>query len=89
MSGFKKCLRRLFDYMYSLKRFLEVIACMQQLQVQENMVEFEKALEAVKVLKDQIQYRSQSSLNVACGYFTNSAFFKFSLEWHQFQFPSV
>ena len=28
------------------------------------MVEFEKALEAVKVIKDQIQYRSQSLLNL-------------------------
>ena len=30
---------------------------------------FEKALRAVKVIKDQIQYRSQSSLNLARGYF--------------------
>ena len=36
---------------------------MQQLQVQENVVGFEKALGAVKVIKDQIQYRSQSLLN--------------------------
>ena len=33
------------------------------------MVGFEKALEAVKVVKDQIQYRSQSLLNLARGYF--------------------
>ena len=30
---------------------------------------FEKALGAVKVIKDQIQYRSQSLLNFARGYF--------------------
>ena len=30
---------------------------------------FEKALGAVKVIKDQIQYRSQSLLNLARGYF--------------------
>ena len=29
---------------------------------------FEKALRAVKVIKDQIQYRSQSLLNLARGY---------------------
>ena len=33
------------------------------------MVGFEKVLEAVKVIKDQIQYRSQSLLNLARGYF--------------------
>ena len=37
---------------------------MQQLQVQENVVGFEKALGAVKMIKDQIQYRSQSLLNL-------------------------
>ena len=42
---------------------------MQQLQVRENVVGFEKALGAVKVIKDQIQYRSQSLLNLAHGYF--------------------
>ena len=31
---------------------------------------FEKALGAVKVIKDQIQYRSQSLLNLARGYFS-------------------
>ena len=36
-----------------------------QLQVRENVVGFEKALGAVKVIKDQIQYRSQSLLNLA------------------------
>ena len=30
---------------------------------------FEKALGAVKMIKDQIQYRSQSLLNLARGYF--------------------
>ena len=33
------------------------------------MVGFEKVLGAVKVTKDQIQYRSQSLLNLARGYF--------------------
>ena len=33
------------------------------------MVGFEKVLGAVKVIKDQIQYRSQSLLNLACDYF--------------------
>ena len=32
------------------------------------MVGLEKALGAVKMIKDQIQYRSQSLLNLACGY---------------------
>ena len=36
------------------------------------MVGFEKPLRAVKVIKDQIQYRSQSLLNLARGYFTKS-----------------
>ena len=44
---------------------------MQQLQVREDVVGFEKALGAVKVIKDQIQYRSQSLFNLACGYFSN------------------
>ena len=34
------------------------------------MVGFEKALGAVKVIKDQIQYRSRSLLNIARGYFS-------------------
>ena len=33
------------------------------------MVGFENALGAVKVIKDQIQYRSQSLLNLARDYF--------------------
>ena len=44
---------------------------MQQLQVRENVVGFEKALGAVKVIKDQIQYRSQSLLNLSRDYFSN------------------
>ena len=51
--------------------FKKLWNCMQQLQVWENMVGFKKALGAVKVIKDQIQYRSQSLLNLACGYFAN------------------
>ena len=43
--------------------------CTQQLQVRENVMRLEKALGAVKVIKDQIQYRSQSLLNLARGYF--------------------
>ena len=52
-----------------MKHFSKVIDCTQQLQVRENVVEFEKALRAVKVIKDQIQYRSQSLHNLARGYF--------------------
>ena len=47
---------------------------MQQLQVRENVVGFEKAFGAVKVIKDQIQYRSQSLLNLARGYFSGVLF---------------
>ena len=36
---------------------------------EKNVVGFEKALRAVKVIKGQIQYRSQSLLNLARGYF--------------------
>ena len=39
------------------------------------MVGFEKALRAVKVIKDQIQYRSQSLLNLARGYFSSDVFY--------------
>ena len=42
---------------------------MQQLEVRENVMGFEKALVAVKVIKDRIQYGSQSLLNLARGYF--------------------
>ena len=45
---------------------------MQQLKVRENVVGFEKALGAVKVIKDRIQYRSQSLLNLARGYFSRN-----------------
>ena len=38
------------------------------------MVGFEKALRAVKVIKDQIQYRSQSLLTLARGYFSTDMF---------------
>ena len=41
----------------------------------------EKALGAVKVIKDQIQYRSQSLLNSACGYFRNSCDFLNFFAW--------
>ena len=34
------------------------------------MVGYEKALRAVKVIKDQIQYRSERLLNLARGYFS-------------------
>ena len=43
---------------------------MQQLKVRENVMRFEKALVAVKVIKDRIQYRSQSLLKLARGYFS-------------------
>ena len=43
---------------------------MQQLQVRENVVGLEKALGAVKLTKDQIQYRSQTLFNLARGYFS-------------------
>ena len=49
--------------------FLKITDCTQQLQVWENVVGFEKALGTVKVIKYQIQYRSQSLLNLARGYF--------------------
>ena len=35
------------------------------------MIGFEKALVAVKVIKDRIQYRSQSLLNLARGYLSH------------------
>ena len=45
----------------ALKRFLKVIDRTHQLQVRENVVGFEKALGAVKEIKDQIQYRACST----------------------------
>ena len=68
-----KCLRtsRPFHiFQKALERFLKVIDCTQQLQVRENVVRFEKALGAVKMIKDQIQYGSQSLFNLARGYFS-------------------
>ena len=38
------------------------------------MVGFEKALGAIKVIEGQIQYRSQSLLNLARGYFSTQSF---------------
>ena len=52
-----KCLRRLFDHSTFSKSFETLFKsndCTQQLQVRENVVGFEKALGAVKVIKDQI-----------------------------------
>ena len=43
------------------------------------MVGFEKALGAVKVIKDQIQYRSQSLLNLARGYFITHSVLHFKM----------
>ena len=60
---------RPFHIQKDLKRFLKVIDCTQQLQVTENVMGLGKALGAVKVIKDQIQYRSQDLLNLALGYF--------------------
>ena len=48
----------------------KVTDCTQQLQVRENVVGSEKALKTVKVIKDQIQYRSQNLLNLARDYFS-------------------
>ena len=42
---------------------------MKQVKVRENVVWFEKALGTFKVIKDRIQYRSQSLLNLARDYF--------------------
>ena len=70
----QKTIRPFYIFQKALKRFLKAIYCTEQLQVRENVVGFEKALGAVKVIKDQIQYRSQSLLNLASGYFTR-------LEW--------
>ena len=38
-------------------------------------MEFEKALRAVKVIKDQIQYRSHCLVNLSRGYFREVSFF--------------
>ena len=68
----QKTIRPFHIFQKALKRFLKVTDCTQQLQVRENVVGFEKALGAVKVIKDQIQCRSQSLLNLACDYFINT-----------------
>ena len=67
----QKTIRPFHIFPKALKRFLKVIYCTQQLQVRENVVGFEKELGAVKVIKDQIQYRSQSLLNLARDYFNH------------------
>ena len=64
----QKTIRPFHIFQKALKRFLKVIYCTQQLQVRENVVGFKMALGAVKVIKDQIQYRSQSLLNLARDY---------------------
>ena len=56
----------------ALKRFLKVIYRTQQLRVRENLVGFEKALGGVKVIKDQIQYKSESLFNSARDYFRSN-----------------
>ena len=56
----------------ALKRFLKVIYGTQQLRVRENLVGFEKALGAVKVIIYQIQYKSQSLINLARDYFRSN-----------------
>ena len=66
----QKTIRPFHIFQKPLKRFLRVIYCTQQLQVRENVVGFEKALGAVKVIKDQIQFRSQSLLNLARDYYS-------------------
>ena len=43
----------IFKKLCVMKRFLKVMDCKQQLQVREKVVGFEKALGAVKVIKDQ------------------------------------
>ena len=64
-----------------MKRFLKVIDCTQPLQVRENVVGFEKALGAVKVIKDHIQYRSQSLLNLARRYFRRFVYFEHTVTY--------
>ena len=66
----QKTIRPFHIFQKALKRFLKVIYSTQQLQVRENVVGFEKALGSVKVIKDQIQHRSQRLLNLARDYFS-------------------
>ena len=68
----QKTVRPFHIFQKALKRFLKVINCTQQLQVRENVMRFEKALGAVKVIKDQIQYRSQSLFNSSRDYFRSN-----------------
>ena len=68
----QKTIRPFHIFRKALKRFLKVLYCTQQLQARENVVGFEKALGAVKMIKDQIQYRSQSLLTLARDYFSIS-----------------
>ena len=58
--------------MKALKRFSNVIklTAYSNYRYEKNVVGFEKMLGAVKVIKDQIQYRSQGLLNLARGYFS-------------------
>ena len=58
----------------TLKRFVKATDCTQNLQLRENVMGSEKAVGAVKVIKDKIQYRSQSLLNLVCGYFSKNGF---------------
>ena len=56
-----------------MKRFLKVNDHTHQLQVRENLVGCEKALGAVNVIKDEIQYsRSQRLFNLVRGHFGDS-----------------
>ena len=68
-----QCLRRLFDHSTFSKSFetlFESNLLHAAITGVENKVGFEKALGAVKMIKDQIQYWPQSLLNLACGYFS-------------------
>ena len=65
-----KCLRRLFDHSTFSKGFETRFKSNWLHAAITGTVGFEKALGTVKVIKDQIQYRSQSLLNLACGYFS-------------------
>ena len=60
----QKTFRPFHIFQKALKRFLKVIDCTQQLQVRENVVGFGRRSEQLKVIKVQIQYRSQSLLNL-------------------------
>ena len=68
----QKTIRPFHIFQKPLKRFLKVIYCTQQLQVRENVVGFEKALGAVRMIKDQILYWSQILLNLARDYYSKN-----------------